>query len=239
MALLTMLALSAVATAAKKDNTEERERARKAAEGLDSIMASPDSEIPADLLSKAHAIAVIPNVVKGAFIAGGRFGKGVVSARGHNGRWGPPVFIDIGGGSIGFQIGVEATDLILVFTEPDGIRALLEDNLKLSAEAGAVAGPVGRHVGAGTNLTFDAPIYTYSRNKGVFAGVSLEGSVVGVDDSSNEEVYGHRGAPPARADPAHGIATGIATKEMGVVHEVQCSVPAFALRHDPGSRSLR
>lgn len=149
-----------------------------------------DQEIPADLLAKAHGIAVVPNVVKGAFLAGGRFGKGLVSARDENGEWGTPLYIDIGGGSFGLQIGVEATDLILVFTEPDGLREMLKDNLKLGADAGAVVGPVGRRLEAGTNLTFDSPIYSYSRNKGVFAGVALDGSILSVDDSSNQEVYG-------------------------------------------------
>jgi lipid-binding SYLF domain-containing protein len=137
---------------------------------------------------------VIPNVVKGAFLAGGRFGKGLVAARGENGEWGTPLFVDIAGGSFGLQIGVEATDLILVFTEPNGLREMLKDNLKLGAEAGAVAGPVGRQVEAGTNLTFDSPIYSYSRNKGVFAGVSLDGSLLSVDDSSNQEAYGEKGS---------------------------------------------
>ncbi len=187
---LTILALSAAALAAAVDTSEERERAVKAAEALDSIMASPDQEIPRELLEKAHGVAVIPNVVKGAFFAGGRFGKGLVSSRDAKGEWGTPLYIDIGGGSFGLQIGVEATDLILVFTEPDGLKAMLEDNLKLGADAGAVAGPVGRRVEAGTNLTFDSPIYSYSRNKGVFAGISLDGSVLTVDDSANEEVYG-------------------------------------------------
>ncbi len=189
-ATLTFLALSAAALAAAIDTSEERERALKAAEALDSIMASPDQEIPKELLQKAHGVAVIPNVVKGAFFAGGRFGKGLVSARDAKGEWGAPLYIDIGGGSFGLQIGVEATDLILVFTEPDGLQEMLKDNLKLGADAGAVAGPVGRRVEAGTNLTFDSPIYSYSRNKGVFAGVSLDGSVLAVDDSANHEVYG-------------------------------------------------
>jgi lipid-binding SYLF domain-containing protein len=189
VAIMTLVALTLPANE-QKDREEAHERAVKAAEVIRSIMASPDSEIPADLLSKAHGIAVIPNVVKGAFLAGGRFGKGLVVARGENGMWGTPLFVDIGGGSFGLQIGVEATDLILVFTEPDGIREMLKDNLKLGAEAGAVAGPVGRQVEAGTNLTFDSPIYSYSRNKGVFAGVSLDGSILAVDDSANESVYG-------------------------------------------------
>jgi lipid-binding SYLF domain-containing protein len=188
---ITVLALSAATFGlAAPDTSDEQERVSKAAAALDSIMASPDQEIPKELLEKAHGIAVIPNVVKGAFFAGGRFGKGLVSARDEKGEWGTPLFVDIGGGSFGLQVGVEATDLILVFTEPDGLREMLKDNLKLGADAGAVAGPVGRRVEAGTNVTFDSPIYSYSRNKGVFAGVSLDGSVLAVDDSANEEVYG-------------------------------------------------
>jgi lipid-binding SYLF domain-containing protein len=186
-ALVVPVLAAAVAFAEHK---EEAERARAAAAVVDSIMASPDKSVPADLMKKAHAVAVIPNVVKGAFVVGGQFGKGLVAKRGANGKWGTPAYVDIGGGSFGLQIGVEATDLILVFTKPDGLTELLEDNLKLSAEAGAVAGPVGREVQAGTNLTFDSPIYSYSRNKGVFVGVSLDGSVVQIDDSSNEQVYG-------------------------------------------------
>lgn len=190
MNILAIMAMTTTLAASGPDVQEERERAQKAAEVLDSIMAAPDREIPADLLAKAKGIAVIPNVVKGAFLAGGRFGKGLVAARDENGSWGTPLFIDIGGGSFGLQIGVEATDLILVFTEADGLQEMLKDNLKLGVEAAAVAGPVGRQVEAGTNVTFDSPIYSYSRNKGVFAGVALDGSVLSVDDSSNEEVYG-------------------------------------------------
>ena len=190
--LSAIMALTAATLAAVSgpDTQDERARAQNAATVLDSIMAAPDQEIPADLLAKAHGIAVIPNVVKGAFLAGGHFGKGLVSARDENGKWGTPLYVDIGGGSFGLQIGVEATDLILVFTEPDGLREMLKDNLKLGVEAGAVAGPVGRRVEAGTNVTFDSPIYSYSRNKGVFAGVALDGSILSVDDSSNQEVYG-------------------------------------------------
>jgi lipid-binding SYLF domain-containing protein len=187
---IMVLTTSTFAAASESDTGHEGERARNAAAALDSIMAAPDQEIPADLLAKAHGIAVVPNVVKGAFLAGGRFGKGLVSARDEKGKWGTPLYIDIGGGSFGLQIGVEATDLILVFTEPEGLREMLKDNLKLGADAGAVAGPVGRRVEAGTNLTFDSPIYSYSRNKGVFAGVSLDGSILSVDDSANHEVYG-------------------------------------------------
>ena len=172
------------------DLSGQTERVRKAVAVLDSIMSAPDKQIPADLLAKAEGVAVIPNVVKGAFLAGGRFGKGLVAARSADGHWGTPSFVDLGGGSFGLQAGVEATDLVLVFTSPDGLREMLKDNLKLGVDAAAVAGPVGRHVEAGSNLTFDSPIYAYSRNKGVFAGVSVDGSILSIDDSANHAVYG-------------------------------------------------
>ena len=169
---------------------DEAERVRKAVEVLDSILVAPDREVPADLLEKAHGVAVVPNVVKGAFIGGGRYGKGLVVARAEDGTWGTPSFVDLGGASIGLQIGVEAIDLVLVFMEPSGLQEMMKDNLKIGVEAAAVAGPVGRHVEAGRNFTLDAPIYAYSRNKGAFAGVALDGSILSVDDSANHEVYG-------------------------------------------------
>jgi lipid-binding SYLF domain-containing protein len=171
---------------------EETRRVEKSVEVLRSILNAPDRSIPEELLAKAQAVAVIPNMVKGAFFAGGQFGKGIVAARKASGGWGTPCFIEIAGGSFGLQLGVEATDLILVFTKPDGLREMLKDNLKLGVEAAAVAGPVGRHIEAGSNFTFDSPIYAYSRNKGVYAGVALDGSILSVDDSANHHVYGNR-----------------------------------------------
>jgi lipid-binding SYLF domain-containing protein len=176
--------------AADRRLADEAERVRKAVEVLDSILVAPDHEVPADLLAKSHGVAVVPNVVKGAFIGGGRYGKGLVVARDEDGTWGTPSFIDLGGASIGLQFGVEAIDLVLVFMEPEGLREMMKDNLKIGVEAAAVAGPVGRHLEAGRNFTLDAPIYAYSRNKGAFAGVALDGSVLSVDDSANHEVYG-------------------------------------------------
>jgi lipid-binding SYLF domain-containing protein len=187
VALGTMLSSSAVRAA---DATRESERVNKAADVLDSILKAPDREVPEELLSRAYAVAVIPNLVKGAFLAGGSFGKGLVASRGEDGVWSTPAFVDIGGGSFGLQIGIEATDLVLVFTRPDGLNEMLKDNLKLGVEAAAVAGPVGRHLEAGSNFTFDSPIYAYSRNKGAFAGVAVDGSILSIDDSSDHEVYG-------------------------------------------------
>ncbi len=106
--------------------------------------------------------------------------------------WGTPAFIDMSGGSFGFQIGVSVTDLVLVFTKEDGLKGLFEDKLELGGEAGATAGPVGREAEVGTNLTFDSPIYSYSRSKGLFAGIALKGSVMTIDDSANHKVYGEK-----------------------------------------------
>ena len=170
--------------------SDEAERAVKAAAVLEAAAQSEDAEIPRALLEKAWGVAVIPHVVKGAFGIGGRWGKGLVSERMEDGSWSAPAYVSIGGASYGFQIGVEATDLVLVFTDRAGLEALLDDGLKLGADAGVTAGPIGRKGEIGTNLTLDSAIYSYSRSKGLFAGVSLDGAVVTVDDDANRNVYG-------------------------------------------------
>jgi lipid-binding SYLF domain-containing protein len=175
--------------AADADTGNQVERAQHAANVITQLMNTPESNIPDELLEHAHAIAVIPNLVKAAFGIGGVHGKGLIAKRTDRG-WGTPAFIDLSGGSFGFQIGVSSTDLVLVFTREDGLKGLLEDKLELGAEAGATAGPVGRSGEAGTNLRFDSPIYSYSRSKGLFAGIALKGSVITIDDSANHKVYG-------------------------------------------------
>jgi len=169
---------------------KEAERSRSAANILTEIMNTPESSIPKELMEHAHAVAVIPSMVKGAFGVGGAHGKGLIVRRLADHRWGTPSFIDLNGGSFGLQIGVSVTDLILVFTNENGLKGLFEDKLELGGEAGATAGPVGRAAEAGTNLTFDSPIYSYSRSKGLFAGIALKGSVMTIDDSANHNVYG-------------------------------------------------
>jgi len=169
--------------------TKEAERALSAANVIQEIMNTPES-IPKELLERAHAIAVIPNVVKAAVGVGGSHGKGLVVARTSNKTWGTPAFVDISGGSFGLQLGVSVTDLIFVFTHENGLKGLFEDKLELGGSAGATAGPVGRTAEAGTNLTFDSPIYAYSRSKGLFAGLALKGTVMSIDDSANHNVYG-------------------------------------------------
>jgi lipid-binding SYLF domain-containing protein len=155
-------------------------------------MEAPDQAIPEALLKEAYGIAVIPHVVKGAFGFGGRYGKGLVAQRNADGGWGTPLFIQISGGSFGLQLGVQATDVVMVFTNSDGIKPLLRGKLKIGADASATAGPVGRNAEAGTDILLNSAIYSYSRSKGLFAGVALDGAVIQLDDNANKSVYGKK-----------------------------------------------
>jgi len=175
---------------AKEKASDESERAQKAAEVLSEIMQIPEQGIPNDLLDRAEAIAVFPHVVKGAFGIGGEYGKGLVSRRMENGRWSAPSFLKIGGGSFGFQLGVQATDLVLVFTSREGFKGLLDGKVKLGVDAGVAAGPVGRNAQASTDVLLKSPVLAYSRSKGLFAGIALDGAVVSIDDSDNAQAYG-------------------------------------------------
>lgn len=166
------------------------ERAQTSANVLGEVMAMPDNGIPEELMARAKGIAVIPHVIKGAFGVGGRYGKGLVSQRMADGKWGTPAFVEVGGGSFGLQLGVEATDLVLVFTDDSGLKGLLKGKVTLGADATVAAGPVGRKAAVGTDVLLKSAIYSYSRSKGLFAGVSLDGAAITMDDSANQKVYG-------------------------------------------------
>jgi lipid-binding SYLF domain-containing protein len=170
--------------------SSEAGRAADAVNVLNEIMGIPESSIPEELMARAHGIAVIPHVVKGAFGIGGQWGKGLMSQRHENGTWSPPTYIEVGGGSFGLQIGVQASDIVLIFTDEDGVRGLLKGKLKLGADASATAGPVGRKAEVGTDILLRSAVFAYSRSKGLFAGISLDGSVVSIDDSANRKIYG-------------------------------------------------
>jgi lipid-binding SYLF domain-containing protein len=178
--------------AAPAKPSDEAARAESAAAVLGEIMDAPDQRIPERLLNKAYGIAVIPHVVKGAFGVGGRYGKGLIAQRNADGSWGTPLFIQIGGGSFGLQLGVEATDVVMVFTNRDGVKPLLKGKLKIGADASATAGPVGRNAEAGTDIMLNSAIYSYSRSKGLFAGIALDGAVIQLDDDANKSVYGKK-----------------------------------------------
>jgi lipid-binding SYLF domain-containing protein len=190
--VLTIMLFVSVAASAQNSNSKEikdaAKTAQKATKALDEIMSMRDKSIPADLLKKAKAVAVFPNVLKGAFIIGGQGGKGVVSQR-ISGEWGPPALFKLGGGSIGFQIGGSSTDIVMLFMTDDGLKNLLEDRFEIGAEATAAAGPIGRTARATTDAQLQAAILSYSRSKGLFAGVALSGAVISPDNDANRALY--------------------------------------------------
>jgi lipid-binding SYLF domain-containing protein len=152
-------------------------------------MATPDKGIPEEVLSNAKCILVVPNLIKGGFIFGGKHGRGVASCRTVSG-WSAPAFVSVGGGSWGLQIGVEGVDLVMLVMNEQGLQHLLSSKFQLSGEGSVAAGPVGRHASAGTDWKMNTEMLTYSRSKGVFAGLTLEGAVVEEDNDSTRAIYG-------------------------------------------------
>ena len=165
------------------------EQSAKAARVFDQIMGTRERSIPRDLLDRAEAVAVFPGVLKAGFILGGRGGSGVISRR-VPGGWSAPAFFDLGGGSIGLQIGASSTDYILLFMNERAVESLLSDKLEIGGEGSAAAGPVGRSASASTDVKLNAQILSYSRSKGAFAGLELKGVVIKPDNEDNLQVYG-------------------------------------------------
>lgn len=188
----TMLALCLVSCSASvlaADKGSLNERVSGARDVLRQIMMTPDKAIPNSIARQATCIGVIPSVKKAAFIVGGSYGQGVVTCRTRSG-WSAPVFIRLAGGSVGFQIGGQATDLVLVAVNDKGFQDLLKSKFKIGADAAAAAGPVGRNAAASTDLNLNAELLTYSRSKGVFAGVDLNGAVVSQNTDDTNALYG-------------------------------------------------
>jgi lipid-binding SYLF domain-containing protein len=189
MALLLCVSFATPAGAVwAQDLAKLEERAEDAAAVLNEVMGTPEATIPSSLLEDSRCVAVIPRVVKVGFIFGGRHGRGLLSCRVGSG-WSRPSYIAITGGSFGLQIGAQATDFVLVFTNERAAKALTSRKITLGGDASVSAGPVGRTAEAATDATFRTEIYSYSRSKGLFAGLSLEGSSLGVDVEANEAVY--------------------------------------------------
>lgn len=175
---------------------------------LGEIMAIPNSGIPKEMLNNAHAVAVIPKVIKGSFIVGARHGNGVLLVRDSTGAWHAPVFIELTGGNVGWQIGVQSTDVVLVFKTPQSVSGLLNGKFTIGADAAVAAGPVGRQAGAATDSRLNAEIYSYSRSRGLFAGVALDGSVIKVQPDRNAAYYQPvvAGGPVVVPQPAQQLA---------------------------------
>ena len=207
---ITALILAVTLTAVASDRENDVNRTDKAAQVFKEIMNAPDQGIPQDLLERAKCIAIIPGDLKFAFIFGGNYGRGLATCRTGHG-WSAPTFLAIDGGSVGYQIGGSSTDIVMLFMNDRALQSLLSDKFKLGADASVAAGPVGRNASADTDLKLNAEILSYSRAKGVFAGVSLNGAVVKADQSADEAMYGQnvnrhaildgKVAVPASAEP--------------------------------------
>src|SRR5437016_3120788 len=200
---------------------EATERLQKAGDVLKEIMNTPDKGIPEEVLDSAKCMVVVPHLIKGGFIVGGKHGRGVASCRTANG-WSAPAFVSVGGGSWGLQIGAEGVDLVMLVMNDKGLQHLLSSKFQISGEGSAAAGPVGRHASAGTDWKLNTELLTYSRSKGAFAGLTLEGAVVEQDNDSTEAIYGKEMSfrkillgnvtPPAPAAPFMAALAGASHK---------------------------
>jgi lipid-binding SYLF domain-containing protein len=191
MSLLLMGSIGLAGTLAWAGSAREDtvERMQSSVEVVHAIMATPDKGIPEEVLSNAKCMIVVPNLIKGGFIFGGKHGRGVATCRTSDG-WSAPAFVSIGGGSWGLQIGVEGVDLVVLVMNDSGLQHLLSSKFQLSGEGSVAAGPVGRHASAGTDWKMNTEMLSYSRSKGAFAGLTLEGAVVEQDDDSTRAIYG-------------------------------------------------
>src|SRR5881394_238207 len=191
MSLLLMSFIGLVGSYASAGSAREDSVARlqSSVDVLHAIMATPDKGIPEEVLSNAKCILVVPDLIKGGFIFGAKHGRGVASCRTSAG-WSAPAFVSVGGGSWGLQIGVEGVDLVMLVMNDQGFQHLFSSKFQLSGEGSVAAGPVGRHASAGTDWKMNTQVLTYSRSKGVFAGLTLEGAVIEQDDDSTRAIYG-------------------------------------------------
>ena len=218
LSILATIALVGLPLTTGLADTKEQERLENCGAVLEEIMNVPD-DIPANLVDKAECVVVLPSVVKFAVVFGGSYGRGAMTCRSgehFTGPWGAPTMMALEGGSFGFQLGGQATDFVILVMNPRGATAILKNKVKLGADASAAAGPKGRYAEASTDVTLRAEMLTYSRSRGLFAGVSLEGSTLRPDNGANEEVYGKKitatdivltGAVPTPASAQKLIAT--------------------------------
>jgi SH3 domain-containing YSC84-like protein 1 len=186
MTAMAMFGTYAFAGSAREDSVDRMDRSVAV---LHAIMSTPDKGIPEEVLNGAKCIVVVPDLIKGGFVFGGKHGRGVATCRTADG-WSAPAFISVGGGSWGLQIGIEDVDLVMLVMNDRGLQHLLSSKFELTGEGSVAAGPVGRHASAGTDWKMNTEMLTYSRSKGVFAGLTLEGAVVEQDNDSTEAIYG-------------------------------------------------
>lgn len=188
--LIGAFTLTAANLSAASGRQDSIERLQMASDTLTAMVNTPDKGIPEEVVSNAKCIVVVPHLIKGGFVIGAEHGRGIATCRTPEG-WSAPAFVAIGGGSWGLQIGVEGVDLVMLVMNDNGLQHMLSSKFKVGVDASASAGPVGRHASAGTDWKMDSEILTYSRSKGVFAGISLNGAVVQQDKDSTRAIYGH------------------------------------------------
>jgi lipid-binding SYLF domain-containing protein len=188
--LIALVVLLSTTAALADGRSDDVERLQDGAKVIDEIMSAPDSGVPEEIIDNAKCIAVIPSMLKAAFGVGGSYGKGVASCRTPKG-WSAPAFFSLRGGSFGFQIGGEAADIVMLIMNDEGMNNLLQSKFKLGADASVAAGPVGRHADASTDWKMRAQVLTYSRARGVFAGISLNGAVITEHKDDTRDFYGH------------------------------------------------
>jgi lipid-binding SYLF domain-containing protein len=189
VAVMLCLSVAAVAADDQPKESKAQDRVQAAADVLDEIQGAPDKGIPQEVLGSAECVAVVPSMLKGGFIFGGRYGRGLASCRTPKG-WSAPAFFSVAGGSFGLQIGGQAVDLVMLIMNDNGMKNLLSSKFELGADASVAAGPVGRHAEGNTDWKMRAEVLTYSRARGIFAGVSLDGAIVKQDKDSTREFYG-------------------------------------------------
>lgn len=197
LALSLVSAVPAWARQDEKDESDEADQLSKATEVFQEIMQAPDKGIPQELIGKANCIVLVPSMLKFAIGFGGQYGRGVASCRRANGAWGPPSFIRLHGGSFGLQLGGQATDLVMLIMNKRGIDFLTRNKFEIGGDASAAAGPVGRQTSAATDAALRAEMLTYSRSRGLFAGISLKGASVRPDGKANRRLYGRAVTPRA------------------------------------------
>ena len=195
MTALLWLGPIRVPAQAESDASDERSRVLRSVAAFRDLLTLPEKGIPPALLRQAQAIAIVPGYVKAAYVVGGEHGRGVIAVRRADGSWSAPAFIEMTGGSLGFQIGFEKADFILVFKDKRSVDTIDQGKFTLGGSASVAAGPVGRSARATTDIKFEAEVYSYSRSKGIFAGISLNGAALKMDKKANERFYQRPGIP--------------------------------------------
>jgi len=226
---LIAILLSGLAAGPAAAATAEADRVAAAADVIEELTRIPEQSIPPALLARAYAVAVIPEVIKVGFGIGARRGKGVLVVRQDNGSWSNPAFVTLTGGSVGFQIGAQSTDVILVFKSNQSVEGIANGRMTLGVDASIAAGPVGRQTGAHTDVTFQAEVYSYSKSRGLFAGIALEGAGVSMDRLANAAFYAAPDMTPERifASPGN-IAPPEANRLVQLLAAQTSNLPAEA-----------